>query len=220
MSLMRTYRAALTLSQSAFAAQLNVPLETYRTWDSGRREPSKEFLSRARTLAAHPDDTVLLSLRVLALMIGVHVRTLQAAARSGRLAVVYDTRTTFRRLRPRATLREALVFKRNYYGTQRRPPSKPTSLAWEAVPTNYDLRIKTLRRRLGLSQSRLAHRIGAAGKAVVYQWESRRRVPSPVFWRRVEELESRYPEFPRYTLSGTAKVSTRKSLKRRSRSRR
>ena len=70
MSLMRTYRAALTLSQSAFAARLNVPLETYRTWDSGRREPSKEFLSRARTLAAHPDDTVLLSLRVLALMIG------------------------------------------------------------------------------------------------------------------------------------------------------
>ena len=56
MSLMRTYRAALTLSQSAFAARLNVPLETYRTWDSGRREPSKEFLSRARTLAAHPDD--------------------------------------------------------------------------------------------------------------------------------------------------------------------
>ena len=49
MSLMRTYRAALTLSQSAFAARLNVPLETYRTWDSGRREPSKEFLSRART---------------------------------------------------------------------------------------------------------------------------------------------------------------------------
>ena len=46
MSLMRTYRAALTLSQSAFAARLNVPLETYRTWDSGRREPSKELLSR------------------------------------------------------------------------------------------------------------------------------------------------------------------------------
>ena len=54
MSLMRTYRAALTLSQSAFAARLNVPLETYRTWDSGRREPSKEFLSRARTLAGAP----------------------------------------------------------------------------------------------------------------------------------------------------------------------
>ena len=57
MSLMRTYRAALALSQSAFAVRLNVPLETYRTWDSGRREPSKEFLSSARTLAAHQDDT-------------------------------------------------------------------------------------------------------------------------------------------------------------------
>ena len=47
------------------------------------------------------DETVLLPLPVLALMIGVHVRTLHAAARSGRLVVAYDTRTTFRRLRPR-----------------------------------------------------------------------------------------------------------------------
>ena len=37
MSLMRTYRRALRLSQSAFAAQLHVPLETYRPWDAGRR---------------------------------------------------------------------------------------------------------------------------------------------------------------------------------------
>ena len=35
---------------------------------------------------------------------GVHVRTSHSAARDGRLAVVYDTRTTFRRLRPKATL--------------------------------------------------------------------------------------------------------------------
>ena len=41
MSLMRTYRAALTLSQSAFAARLNVPLETYRTWDSASRTGSR-----------------------------------------------------------------------------------------------------------------------------------------------------------------------------------
>ena len=34
MSLMRTYRRTLGLSQSAFAAQLNVPLETYRPWDA------------------------------------------------------------------------------------------------------------------------------------------------------------------------------------------
>ena len=107
MSLMRTYRRALRLSQSAFAAQLNVPRETYRPWDAGRREPPAHLLTRARTLAGYPDETVLLPLPVLASMIGVHVRTLHAAARSGRLVVAYDTRTTFRRLRPRATLKHA-----------------------------------------------------------------------------------------------------------------
>ena len=85
MSLMRTYRRALGLSQSAFAAQLNVPLETYRPWDSGRREPPPQLLTRARTLAGYPDDTVLLPLPVLALMIGVHVRTLHAAACRSRI---------------------------------------------------------------------------------------------------------------------------------------
>ena len=112
MSLMRTYRRALRLSQSAFAAQLNVPRETYRPWDAGRREPPAHLLTRARTLAGYPDETVLLPLPVLASMIGVHVRTLHAAARSGRLVVAYDTRTTFRRLRPRATLKHALDFRR------------------------------------------------------------------------------------------------------------
>ena len=115
MSLMRTYRRALGLSQSAFAAQLNVTLETYRPWDAGRREPPPQLLTRARTLAGYPDETVLLPLPVLALMIGVHVRTLHAAARSGRLGVADDTRTTFRRLRPegdteaRAGLSSALL---------------------------------------------------------------------------------------------------------------
>ena len=33
---------------------------------------------------------------------------------SGRLGVAYDTRTTFRRLRPRATLKHALDFRRHY----------------------------------------------------------------------------------------------------------
>jgi len=30
---------------------------------------------------------------------------------------------------------------------------------------------------------------GAAGKAVIYQWESRKRTPSPVLWQRIRELE-------------------------------
>jgi hypothetical protein len=35
----------------------------------------------------------------------------------------------------------------------------------------------------------LARGFGAAGKAVVYQWESRKRPPSPVLWQRVLELD-------------------------------
>ena len=190
MSLMRTYRRALGLSQSVFAARLNVPLETYRPWDAGRREPPPQLLTRARTLAGYPDDTVLLPLPVLALMIGVHVRTLHAAARSGRLGVAYDTRTTFRRLRPRATLKHALDFRRHYYGTQRRPPTTPVPLTWASVPEDYDVQLKALRRHLDISQAGFARLVGAAGKAVVYQWEARKRTPSPLFWQRVHELKS------------------------------
>jgi hypothetical protein len=56
-----------------------------------------------------------------------------------------------------------------------------------AVPDDYDARLKRLRCRLRLTQHALG-RLGAANKAVVYQWESRQRTPSPVFWERVEAL--------------------------------
>jgi DNA-binding XRE family transcriptional regulator len=39
-----------------------------------------------------------------------------------------------------------------------------------------------------LSQQQLADKVGAASKAVVYQWETGKRKPSPVFWLRVERL--------------------------------
>lgn len=57
-----------------------------------------------------------------------------------------------------------------------------------SVRRDYDARLKRLRRRLRLTQHDLARRLGAANKAVVYQWESRKRRPSPVFWKRVEAL--------------------------------
>jgi DNA-binding transcriptional regulator YiaG len=57
------------------------------------------------------------------------------------------------------------------------------------VPDDYDHRLPVLRRRLGLTQTALAERIEAAGKAVVYQWESRKRRPSPVYWQRIRSLE-------------------------------
>ena len=95
------------------------------------------------------------------------------------LGVAYDTRTTFRRLRPRATLKHALDFRRHYYGTQRRPPATPVPLTWASVPEDYDVQLKALRRHLDISQAGFARLVGAARKAVVYQWEARKRCPSP-----------------------------------------
>jgi hypothetical protein len=49
---------------------------------------------------------------------------------------------------------------------------------------------RPIRRELHLTQAELAAKIGAARKAVVYQWESRKRCPSPVFWERIRELSA------------------------------
>ena len=57
------------------------------------------------------------------------------------------------------------------------------------VPDDYDERLRDLRRRRHLTQGALAQQVGAAGKAVVYQWESRKRTPSPVLWQRILKLE-------------------------------
>ena len=56
---------------------------------------------------------------------------------------------------------------------------------------------RALRQRLDLSQARFAELVRAASKAVVYQWESRKRCPSPVFWRRIEELWRTRSKAPR-----------------------
>ena len=60
------------------------------------------MLTRANELALRHNPHELLSFETLARLIHVHVRTLHAAAKDGRLRVTYDTRTTFRRLRSRA----------------------------------------------------------------------------------------------------------------------
>ena len=57
-----------------------------------------------------------------------------------------------------------------------------------AVPQDCDRRIRQLRHDLRLSQADLAVLIGAANKAVVYQWESAKRLPSPIFWQRLQAL--------------------------------
>jgi len=71
---------------------------------------------------------------------------------------------------------------RRFSGQKACPAPLPT------VPPDYDQQLRDLRRRLRLTQVDMVQRIGAAGKAVVYQWESRKRTPSPVLWQRVETV--------------------------------
>ena len=184
----RECRIALGQSQAAFAAMLGASPESYRTWDAGRRATPPQVMARAKALATHRDNHELLPLPVLALLIGVHVKTLRSAARDGRLQVTYDTRTTFRRLRARATPADARAFRRSYYGRTVHPDDRRAPLTWANVPDDYDAQIRAVRRARGLSQGQLATLVGAARKAVVYQWEARKRTPSPLFWQRIAAL--------------------------------
>ena len=194
MSEIRALRLDVGLKQREFAALLAVPLETLRTWDSGRRLVPAAVLQRARnSVAYHRRQQELLSLNQLAKALGVHLRTLQAAARTGRLDTHFRVRSVFGRPLRSASRAAGEQFVARHYrrfsGQQACPLPLPT------VPADYDEHLRQLRRRLALPQAALARRIGAAGKAVIYQWESRKRTPSPVLWQRVLALEGH--RFPR-----------------------
>jgi len=139
-------------------------------------------------LAVHAKQRELLPLAKLANELGVHVRTLQAAARSGRLEAQFSVRSVFGRPMRFASRTAGDQFIARHYrcfsGQAICPAPLPT------VPDDYDRQLRNVRRRRGLSQAALARRIGAAGKAVVYQWESRKRTPSPVLWQRFLQLKS------------------------------
>ena len=185
---LRACRIELGQSQAAFAAMLGASPESYRTWDAGRRAPPPKVLARARALATHQDDHKLLPLSVLALLIGVHVKTLRAAARDGRLPVTHDTRTTFRHLRARATPAAARAFRRSYYRRMVRPDDRRTPLTWASVPRDYDVQIRALRRARGLSQAQLATLGGRGAEGRRLSMGARKRTPSPVFWQRITVL--------------------------------
>ena len=185
----RDLRLQLQLSQPQCAALLGVSAETYRTWDSGRRVVPEACLDHVRALVAANDPQRLWSLQALATELGVHVRTLRDAARSGRLAVTYENRVVFRNPVPRATIAAGRAFIERYYRqSYSRFAPKPRPPEQTRVPSDYAPRLVQVRRHLRLTQTALAEQIGAAGKAVVYQWESGRRRPSPVFWKRIEQL--------------------------------
>jgi DNA-binding transcriptional regulator YiaG len=185
---LRKLRRSVRLTQGEFAKLLSVPLETLRTWDSGRRPVPPRVLQQARmAVTEHATNTELLSLDRLARELGVHERTWRAAARTGRLQVTFSSRSAFGRpIRLASRAAGRAFFQKDYrrYGGQ-----SPAVAPLPFVPEDYDDRLRRLRRRLGLTQHELARRIRAANKAVVYQWESRKRTPSPVFWQRVEALD-------------------------------
>ena len=84
-----------------------------------------------------------------------------------------------------------------------RTAPKPTPPRHTPVPADWAPRLRQVRADLGLTQTQLAQRIGAAGKAVVYQWESRKRRPSPVFWTR---MVGHHPRGPRLSAEERGKV--------------
>jgi DNA-binding transcriptional regulator YiaG len=185
----RDLRLRLQLSQPQFASLLGVSAETYRTWDSGRRAVPDAWLDKARAHAATNDPRRLWSMQELATELGVHVRTLRDAARSGRLEVTFENHVVFRNPVPKSTIAAGREFMKRYYrqsysrfAPRPRPPDRT------CVPPDCARQLLRIRRELRLTQGQLAEQIGAAGKAVVYQWEARKRTPSPVLWQRVEAL--------------------------------
>lgn len=221
MNAVRAARQQLALSQRAFAALIDVSVETVRAWDSGRRRIPAAAVAAIRAAAfqhlrgvaltvldaevpaesaapaLHSSDASgtssdatsqhLSPLREVARAIGVSVYTLRAAVRDGRLAAVYSTRVVFGRPIPLSTVADGLEYFRRYHGRRRRWVTwPPTPEPLPTVPADYDVQLRSLRRRAGLTQTQLATAIGAANKAVVYQWESRKRRPSPVLWQRID----------------------------------
>jgi len=146
----------------------------------GHRQPSRALKAKRPPLDRVP-------LQVLADELHVHVRTLRAAARDGRLAATFGPRPFFGKLTSTATREAAARFMATWYRrTYGRGRRRPVAVCRVFVPANYAATLVGLRRRLGLSQQQFAAKVGAASKAVVYQWESGKRKPSPVFWLRIQ----------------------------------
>ena len=165
-----------------------MPVNTLRMWDSGiRRTPGKVTARAREAVESWAERHKLRPLALLARELRVHVRTLQAAARTGRLKTHFSVRSVFGRPIRSASRAAGEQFIAHHYrcfnGQAICPPPLPI------VPNDYDKRLRDVRSRRGLTQDALARRIGAASKAVVYQWEVRKRTPSPVFWQRLLELD-------------------------------
>ena len=112
---LREIRTRLGLSQTECAIALGVARETFRTWDAGRRPAPEAIVSRVRTLKAKKPQHDRVPLHVLADELHLHVRTLRAAARDGRLAATFGLRPFFGRLTATATREAAARFMATWY---------------------------------------------------------------------------------------------------------
>ena len=165
MTALRELRRAADLSQQEFAALIEVPLNTFRMWDSGLRLIPPHVLRRAQTAAtAHIRNAEQLSLDHLAREFGLHERRLRAAARTGRLQVTFSSRSTFRRPIRLATRVAVQAFIRKDY--RRFGGQSPAVAPLPSVPRDYDAHLKRwtepaseLRHVLSLE-----HGVEAAGK--------------------------------------------------------
>ena len=188
---LRYVRADLKWTQLELARRLDVPVETYRCWEDGRRAVPSEVVERLSVITGQEYHELPMTIVALADLLGINARTLRAAARDGRLAVTYGTRCSFGRPVPMATKTAGRAFVHLYHRKTTRwvaRPPRPHPLP--QVPDNYDLHLVGLRTRRGWTQEQLARAIGAASKAVIYQWESRRRKPSAALWARIQALPS------------------------------
>ena len=139
---LRELRRAADLSQRQLADLLDVPLNTFRMWDSGLRRPPAHLVTRTREiLAAEARRHELLPLARLAGELGVHIRTLQAAARTGRLRTRFSARSVFGRPMRFASRDAGEQFIIRHYrcfgGQEICPAPLPT------VPDDYDKRLET-----------------------------------------------------------------------------
>ena len=133
----RAYRALLrdpraTATAAAVPARVrrrvgrrggNVPHVGFRAAGDAR-----SVVSQGSGTAAREDPARLWSLEALAAELGVHVRTLRNAARSGRLCVTFESRVVFGHLVPRATLAAGRTFIERYYKrcySRTAPPPTP-----------------------------------------------------------------------------------------------
>jgi transcriptional regulator with XRE-family HTH domain len=191
-SRVRHVRLALGLSQRQFAERLGVSVESYRRWDAGRRKAPEDVIRRALALADGADVDAPIPLAALSRVLRINKGTLRAAARDGRLRVTTAALTESNRPILRATRAAGEEFKARYYQRTTRLTEKPQAPdLFCCAPDDFDRQLIALRTRLKISQTELAARIGAAGKAVIYQWESRKRRPSSILWWRVVHFAAR-----------------------------